>query len=350
MEHIDFDINQYHRILCQDIPDFLAIYTRLSLVQRLDGVGLLCGTDWTPLFHNSFFYSRLDHSIGTALIVWNFTHDKKQTLSGLMHDISTPAFSHVIDFMKGDAATQKSTEEPTKRMINEDIDLSSLLFSHGIYKYEIDNYHLYPVADNDLPGLNADRLEYMYPSGAALDGIWTMDAIKKNYAEVTVLKNEHSEDELGFLSMEAAREYAEKFLETSMILQKNEDKLAMQLMADVVSRAIECGYIMEEDLYILDEAYIIRKFDSIAARHLDEKFTKLYTTFRKMKKIIRSDSPMEDCYCVSLNVKKRYVDPLVKNDIGGAYRLSSICPEAKAFIEDFLAFKDSAYGCVPWES
>ena len=350
MEKSDFDIQQYHKMLCEDPPDFLKIYTRLSLLQRLDGVGLLCGTDWTPLFQNKFYYSRLDHSIGTALIVWNFTHDKKQTLAGLMHDISTPAFSHVIDFMNGDAATQESIEEPTKRMINEDMDLSTLLFSHGIYKYEIDNYHLYPVADNDLPGLNADRLEYMYPSGAALGGIWTMDDIKRNYAEVTVLKNEHSYDELGFNSLEAAREYTEKFLETSMILQKNEDKIAMQLMADVIQRAIECGYIMEEDLYILEEEYIIRKFDSIASRKLDEKFSRLYTTFRKMKKIIRSPEPMDNAYCVSMNVKKRYVDPLVKNEIGGAYRLSSICPEAKAFIDDFLAFKDSAYGCVPWES
>lgn len=349
MESTDFDKNDYHRILCPDVPDFLHTYTRLSLLQRLSGVGLLCGTDWTPLFHNRFFYSRLDHSIGTALIVWNFTHDKKQTLAGLMHDISAPAFSHVIDFRNGDTATQESTEEPTRRMINEDMDLSTLLFSHGIYKYEIDNYHLYPVADNELPGLNADRLEYMYPSGAALDGIWTMDQISRNYSQVTVLKNERSEDELGFLSMEAAREYTEKFLETSMILQKNEDKLSMQLLADVVARALECGYIMEEDLYTLEEDYIIRKFDSIAERKLDEKFTRLYKTFRKMKKITRSDSALDNCYCVSLNVKKRYVDPLVKNDIGGAYRLSSICPEAKAFIDDFLAFKDSPYGCVPWE-
>jgi hypothetical protein len=196
----NFDIEKYHSILCPDYPDFLDSYLRVLLIQRLSGVGLLCGTDWTPLFHNKFFYSRLNHSIGVALIVWNFTHDKKQTLAGLVHDIATPAFSHVVDFMNGDASTQESTEASTIKIINEDIELSELLFSQGIYKYEIDDYHKYPIADNEVPGLSADRLEYMYPSGAALEGVWTIEEIAGNYSQIAVLKNEKGCDELGFVS------------------------------------------------------------------------------------------------------------------------------------------------------
>ena len=55
--------DKYHRILCKKTPDFLSKYISLPILKRLEGVGLLCGTDWTPLFHNNFFYSRLDHSI-----------------------------------------------------------------------------------------------------------------------------------------------------------------------------------------------------------------------------------------------------------------------------------------------
>ena len=66
---------------------------------------------------NRFFYSNLEHSIGVALIVWNFTKDKKQTLAGLFHDISTPVFKHCIDFLNGDYETQESTEELTTYMI-----------------------------------------------------------------------------------------------------------------------------------------------------------------------------------------------------------------------------------------
>lgn len=69
---------EYHKKLCIEQPDFLKQYISLPILQRLGGVSLLCGTDWTPLFHNHFKYSRLDHSIGTALITWNFTHDKNR--------------------------------------------------------------------------------------------------------------------------------------------------------------------------------------------------------------------------------------------------------------------------------
>ena len=55
----DFDTSAYHSILCPDFPDFLFDFVSLPLLQRLQGIGLLCGTDWTPLFRNRFFYSRL---------------------------------------------------------------------------------------------------------------------------------------------------------------------------------------------------------------------------------------------------------------------------------------------------
>lgn len=338
---------KYHSILCNDVPEFLEKYIALQSMQRLDGIGLLCGTDWTPLFNNRFFYSRLDHSVGVALIVWKFTHDKRQTLAGLFHDIATPAFSHVIDFKNGDTKNQESTEQKTHEIINDDLALSQLLFSDGIYKYEIDDYHKYPVADNKTPGLSADRLEYMYPSGAALDEIWNLNQIENNFSFTTVLKNEMDLDEIGFSDADAASEYTQKFLEISFILQKNEDKIAMQLLADVVSRAIECDFINEDELYALDEKSIVKKFDSIAEKKLDDEFGKLWRTFRGMKKIVRSVEPVENSYNISLDVKKRYVDPLIKTS-AGVIRISKLNGDVSRNIEDFMKFKDVAYGSVPW--
>ena len=66
-----------------------------------------------------------------------------------------------------------------------------------------------------------------------------------------------------------------------------------------------------------------------------------------MKKIERSDSPIKNAYNISLQVKKRYVDPLVKTSTG-AERLSKINSGIAKQIEDFLNFKDSEYGAVPW--
>ena len=209
------DINDYFRILCPDdnYPFFLDKYLELPILKRLQGIGLLCGTDWTHLYKNRFYYSRLDHSKGVALIVWHFTHDKAQTVAGLLHDVSTPVFSHVSDFRKGDALTQTSTEEPNALMIKQDDALRKLLAEDGLTPEQVADYHVYPVADNEIPHLSADRLEYMYPSGLALDGSWTLDEIRYTYGDLAILKNSDGIDELGFRSIEAAELYCKKFPE-----------------------------------------------------------------------------------------------------------------------------------------
>ncbi len=345
----NFTAERYHRILCPQMPAFLKEFISLDCMQRLEGVGLLCGTDWTPLFHNGFYYSRLDHSVGAALIVWNFTHDKKQTLAALFHDIATPAFSHVMDFKNGDALKQESTEKDTKCIINEDLELSQRLFKLGIYKHEIDDYHKYPIADNEIPGLSADRLEYMYPSGAALNKIWTLEEIAENYSHIKVLKNEKGLDELGFDTLEEAERYTKRFCATGICVQRNEDKVTMQLMADILKEAIALGYIDDADLYRLDEQMLIAMFEDYADTDMDTRFAKLFRTFRSMERIERSETPLDGCYCVDIEVKRRYVNPLVLCSDGTAKRAADLSHSAYKAICDVLAYRDSKYGCVRYE-
>ena len=125
----NYNISDYYKILYprNDWPVFLDRYLELPVLKRLAGVGLLCGTDWTVLYKNRLYYSRLNHSLRVALIIWHFTHDKAQTIAGLLHDISTPVFSYVSDFRKGEALTQTATEEPTARIIRGDPELGLLL-------------------------------------------------------------------------------------------------------------------------------------------------------------------------------------------------------------------------------
>ncbi|MCR5217814.1 MAG: hypothetical protein K6D58_03940 [Treponema sp.] len=335
-------------MLCSRVPDFLKDYIQLPLVQRLSGIGLLCGTDWTKLFRNRFFYSRLDHSIGTALIAWNFSRSKKQAIAALLHDVSTPAFSHVSDFRNGDALLQESTEDLNIQMINENAFLKELLERDGYNLQEVNDYHKYPIDDNKCPGLSADRLEYMFPSGAALNEVWTMEEIKETYKDVAVLRNEKLLPELGFKTESIALDYLKKFTDVSLILQHNEDKAAMQLMADVMTVALKENIIHELDLYLQSESELIEFFDDYAVKNPSVEFTRLYLTFRNMDRVIHSEERMDDCWCVSLDVKKRYVDPLVQVEMNRFERISKINEEADKVIKDFLSYKDSLWGCVPY--
>ena len=373
-----FDIDAYHAILSPDVPDFLQDYLDTPAMQRLDGAGLLCGTDWTPLYHNRFYYSRLNHSKGAALIIWHFTRDKVQTLSGLFHDISTPAFSHVIDFKNGDHLTQTSTENRTESLIRSSKEICALLRRDSIPIEKISDYHVYPIADNDLPRLSADRLEYMFPSGAALLGSWTLDEIAAVYGCIKIMRNEDGQEELGFTDAEAAALYTEKFLETALVLQLNEDKLTLQLLAQIISCAEKAAIIQAQDLYALSEKEIMRRFDIAARRKSRDitsgafsannnddalvlsvkmsaaehaaytEFCTLYRTFVRMTDILRSDEPVRGCFCVNLTVKQRWINPLVQaNGMQSPRRIADISPKTAALTKAFLTYKDAPYGCVP---
>ena len=349
-----FNIEEYYKILCPEFPIFLKKYIELPIMQRLSGIGLLCGTDWTSLYKNRFFYSRLDHSVGVALIIWNFTKDKTQTIAGLLHDVSTTVFSHVSDFRKGDALTQTSTEEPTTKKILSDSALCKLLESDGIEPKDVVDYHIYPIADNEIPSLSADRLEYMYPSGLALDGSWTFEEIAKTYNDLIILKNEENKEELGFKTIEMAELYCKKFCMIGHILQLNENKLSLQLLSQIMSKAVELDVLQEEDFMTLSESKIIEKIESFISKKTlsmeEQKFATMYNTFRKMTKVEHTSQklPEDEYFCVSLKVKQRYINPLVKVGANSqqAKRLSEVSDFANKLIKDFLEYEDTKFGCV----
>lgn len=365
----EYDTKKYHQILSPEWPEFLNKYLELPLLQRLKGIGLLCGTDWTTLYKNRFYYSRYDHSVGVALIIWHFTRDKKQTIAGLLHDVSTPVFSHVSDFRKGDALTQTATEAPNEGLIRSDKGLLQLLKQDGLTVEQIEDYHKYPIADNEIPCLSADRLEYMFPSGMALDGSWNLPAIEKAYKDITILKNEEGADELGFCTLQIAEDYCRRFCMIGHILQLNENKLTLHLLGQIMNQAVELGIVEESAFMNCSEAEIIQQIEDFIQNQKDDRgqisvtnnaiadrgqssvtknFSRLYKTFRTMTKVEHTQTALNDneYFCVSLKVKQRYINPLVKTDEGTTCRLSEVSPLANKIINDFLTYQDTPYGCV----
>ena len=206
LEKINPTLKEYYEILSPEIPDFLADYINTEAMQKQNGISVTCGTYYSDMY-DQVWYSSLDHSIAVALIIWNFTKDRKQTLSGLFHDIATPVFKHCIDFMNKDYEKQESTEELTTKLIKDSKEIMDLLKRDGIKIEEINDYHIYPIADNDTPMLSSDRLEYTLSNGYGVtEKLWGLDDIKEVYQDIVILKNEEGIDELGFKSLENVSE------------------------------------------------------------------------------------------------------------------------------------------------
>ena len=352
-EKSEYDIKKYHAILEPQPPEFLNKYYELPMLQRLKNVGLLCGTDWTPLYKNRFYYSRFDHSVGVALIIWHFTHDKAQTISGLLHDVSTPVFSHVSDFRKGDALTQTETEGTNENIIRSDRNLDALLAVDGLKVEQVEDYHKYPIADNEIPQLSSDRLEYMFPSGMALDGSWDLPSVRRAYEDLEVLRNEEGLPELGFKTLEIAEDYTRRFCMIGHILQLNENKLTLHLLGKIMNLAVEEGILSEADFMTKAEAEIIGILDKELSQNPKafskerSKLARLYKTFRTMAKIEHTQTPLDEneYFCINLKVKQRYINPLVKT-ANSCTRISETSSQAKKIIEDFLLYNDTPFGCV----
>ena len=260
-DKLDKFLKSYFEILAGgEIPDFLEEYIETPEMQRIAKVSMGCGTDYTKLFNHRYFYSNLDHSVGVALIIWNFTHSKKQTLSGLFHDIATPVFKHCIDFMNGDYEKQESTEELTTSILKNSKGIMQLLKRDEIKLEEVDDYKIYPIADNDTPQLSADRFEYNFSNGFAYENKWlNLDDIKRVYNNVIILKNENGIDELGFKDIKIAEEYISVISKIWPRWISKEVKITMQFLADCVKVLYEAGLVSKNDLYMLSENEIIEK-------------------------------------------------------------------------------------------
>ena len=178
-DSLNDEVKEYFSILSPEFPEWLLEYIDTPEMERISKISMSCGTDYSKCFNVKYWYSNLDHSVGVALIIWHFTHDKKQTLAGLFHDIATPVFKHCIDFMNGDSETQESTEEKTSDIIRNSSKIMSLLKRDGIKLEEVDDYKIYPIADNDTPKLSADRFEYTFASGLTFFRVWELDKIRK---------------------------------------------------------------------------------------------------------------------------------------------------------------------------
>ena len=314
-------------------------------MQRIGKISCACGTDYIKMFDNRFFYSNLDHSIGVALIVWNFTRDKKQTIAGLFHDIATPVFKHSIDFMNGDYKKQESTEKLTTRIIKNSKEIMSLLKRDNINVNEIDDYHIYPIADNDLPKLSADRLEYTFSNGLYLKEVWRMEAIKRIYSNIEVQKNEEQVEELGFRDKMIAEEFIDGASKLWPIWISNKDKLTLQFYADTVRKMKDKNLLEDNDLYTLSESKIIEKIENCR----DEKISGCFKKFRNITQIYESNEPVFDKYCVSIDVKRRYVVPLVRLDNNSFTRLINISDIAKKQVDNYLQTETKKYAYLDFK-
>ena len=336
LKNLNEEIRNYLKILSPDFPEWLLEYIYTPEMLRLDGIGMSCGTLYTKVYNDKYFYSSLTHSVAVALILWNFTHDKKQTISGLFHDIATPTFKHCIDFMNGDSERQESTEERTEQIIKDSKEIMKLLERDSIKVEEVSDYHIYPIADNDTPRLSADRFEYTLSGGFYQVRVFELKDIEKYYNNIVILKNEDGIDELAFQDIKLCENFIHDISKLWPRWVEDEDRLCMQFIADIVKSMNIKSYITVDDLYKFSEREVLQLIQNCEDNYIRNAFKNFQNATRDS--VYKSDEPNNEIYCTSVKGKKRYINPLVNLD-NKVSRIKDISMLANDDISNFLNMK-----------
>ncbi len=294
------DILEYNRK-----PEFLDKYLKVPSLLRLKNIGYFCGMDYASKHIYCFdeYISRYDHSLTVALLTWNYTKNIQATLAGLFHDIATPCFSHVIDYMNKDYENQESTEEYTENILKNDTYLKECLNQDNILIEDITNFKKYSIVDNDRPKLCADRLD-----GVILTALfWTktinINDVKNIIDNTQIFIDEEREKEIGFKSSKVANIVLNASKTIDTFCHSNEDNYMMELLANITRKAIDNGYIEYKDLYILNEKELIDILENCNDKEITTKIT-------EFKNIEKEDIPETNLS----NVKIRALNPLVNGE------------------------------------
>lgn len=314
---------QHWSLYHPDMPDFIRRIAAAPPMLRLQDVGMNCGCEYTrfPLFASLGSYSRFQHSVGAGLIVWHFTGDVCQSVAALLHDIATPVFAHVVDFLHGDHLHQEYTEHSTLDLIAGSPELVAELRTLGLNPADVSDYHRFPIADNDTPRLSSDRLEYTL--GNILNfGFADSRLVCDLYEDLCVGQNEEGAPEIMFCHCELARSFAQLALRCSKVYVSDEDRYAMQMLAELLRDAIAAGLLAEEDLMRTEPEVIARLEDN-----------PLYRTrwqyFRSYCRVKTGETHPE---ARVVPAKKRHINPYVR----GVGRVTSFDATFKRDLEMYL--------------
>lgn len=330
-------MQQYLNIFIdKDYPDFIDKYLNTSTLNRLKYITQFCGCDYTNLYSPLFKYSRFDHSLVVAHMTWHFTHDKKETIVALLHDIGTPCFAHCIDYVFGDYLVQESSEKSIVEIINKDKEIQNYLKEDSITMDDLNNYPNYHILENKSPRLCTDRLDGVLHTCYVWLHTHSLEQIKEVYNDITILTNEDNIPEIGFKSIAAANKFVSMVYNYALELLGNTDKYVIKYVSEIVKLSFEKNLITLEDLYIKKEDEICNIFENNFSS---------WEKFKKANKLVRTNKKPSNNFYISYEAKKRNTIPLI--DVSGKIkRIEEVSKYAKKIYTELRKYKDSTYAYV----
>lgn len=237
--------------------------------QRLADINM---GSWTP--QNPFLsagYSRYEHSIGVFLLLRKYGASVMEQIAGLIHDVSHTAFSHLSDRLFGDDGSAQSSEYQDSVHDNfvKNSEIAGILEHYGYDVDQILDDRNFPLKENSLPDLCADRMDYGLRATVHLKRYGHMLDI-----DVEGLANSFVATDSGFVmrDLASARQFAKTFNFADERVYSCFDNVFFEaMMADICRDAMARGVLGREDFWNLTDWEILKKMSDAGTD-----FSKMY--------------------------------------------------------------------------
>ena len=257
--------------------------------------------------------SRFEHSVGVFSLLKKYGSPIEEQIAGLIHDVSHSAFSHCIDYVL-DAGSEKEHNHQDNVFADyvRNSEIPVILKKYDIdLEYILDDKN-FPLKENKLPDLCADRIDYSLREARVFREIESAQYFLDNLTA--------ENGNWIFDNFESAKSYAELFLKLNTNYYASLPSAVMfRTVGDYLRYALSKGYISENDLYTTDKI-VLSKIEPY--HNNDERLGLLFD--RMNNKIGFKNDPND--YEAKVFCKSRAVDPLCQED-GAIKRVSDIEPK-----------------------
>jgi len=259
--------------------------------------------------------TRFEHSLGVYWILKEFGAELKEQLVGLLHDLSHSVFSHVIDYLYDNTASEDYQDKIHHRFFRNN-EISRILERYHINPDDIADLKNWPLADCPLPNVCADRLQYTLADAITIGKIDA--ALAQKFIQDLFVQSE----KFVFKTPRTALEFAELSLwMCKNFWHSNWGAYSFFLMVKILKAALEESIIGQKDLMTDDESMLNKLEDCHQPKILN-----LLETLKNFQK----DAVVEDKtdYDVRQISKMRVIDPWVEVD-HQLVRVTALFPDFK---------------------
>ena len=237
--------------------------------------------------------TRFEHSLGVYLLLGRLAADRREQVAGLLHDISHTAFSHAVDFVF--SSEEQDHHEGLKPEFLHRPDVVAALAEMGFQAEEFHDDSVYPLLEQPLPGLCADRLDYFFRDSLACS-VTTPEQVARFLEHLVVVGTT-----LAFNDVAVAGEVAERFavMNRDWWASPTEAYIYNEF-ADALREAFRTGVLRKVDL-LGDDSQVLAKLRAARGGRIGE----------KLQNILRFRPEAVTGFTPRVQPKNRWLDPHV---------------------------------------